>query len=81
MAQVENEYNTREVVVKHGSLPGAVEQAVVQVVLSPHPTHATLVNLATSVLKPGRQVMPVLTEVIYDFIRNRRNIDLDNEAI
>ena len=68
MAQVEN--NTREQALK-GNLPGAVQQGVVRA-LSSHQ------KLATQVLKADRQAMSALTDLIYELIRDRRTIDLDD---
>lgn len=68
MAQVEN--NTREQALK-GNLPGAVQQGVVRA-LSSHQ------KLATQVLKSDRQAMSALTDLIYELIRDRRKIDLDD---
>lgn len=68
MAQVEN--NTREQALK-GNLPGAVQQGVVRA-LSSHQ------KLATQVLKADRQAMSALTDLIYELIRERRTIDLDD---
>ncbi|MCP5230815.1 MAG: type I restriction endonuclease subunit R [Zoogloeaceae bacterium] len=71
MAQVEN--NTREQALK-GNLPGAVQQGVVRA-LSSHQ------KLATQVLKADRQAMSALTDLIYELIRERRTIDLDDMDI
>lgn len=68
MAQVEN--NTREQALK-GNLPGAVQQGVVRA-LSSHQ------KLATQVLMADRQAMSALTDLIYELIRDRRVIDLDD---
>jgi len=68
MAQVEN--NTRDQALK-GNLPGAVQQGVVRA-LSSHQ------KLATQVLKADRQAMDALTELIYELIRSKRSIDLDD---
>lgn len=68
MAQIEN--NTREQALK-GNLPGAVQQGVVRALTSHQ-------KLATLVLKADRQGMSALTDVIYDLIRQRRDIDLDD---
>ena len=68
MAQVEN--NTREQALK-GNLPGAVQQGVVRALTSHQ-------KLATLVLKSDRQAMAALTDVIYELIRERRDIDLDD---
>ncbi len=68
MAQVEN--NSREQALK-GNLPGAVQQGVVRA-LSSHQ------KLATQVLKADRQAMSALTDLIYELIRDRRTIDLDD---
>ena len=68
MAQVEN--NTREQAMK-GNLPGAVQQGVVRA-LSSHE------KLATLVLKSDRQSMISLTDLIYELVRERRNIQLDD---
>jgi len=68
MAQVEN--NTREQALK-GNLPGAVQQGVVRALTSHQ-------KLATLVLKSDRQAMSALTDVIYELIRERRDIDLDD---
>lgn len=68
MAQVEN--NNREQALK-GNLPGAVQQGVVRA-LSSHQM------LATQVLKADRQAMSALTDLIYELIRDRRMIDLED---
>jgi len=68
MAQVEN--NTREQALK-GNLPGAVQQGVVRALTSHQ-------KLATLVLKSDKQAMSALTDVVYELIRERRDIDLDN---
>jgi type I restriction enzyme R subunit len=68
MAQVES--NTREQALK-GNLPGAVQQGVVRA-LSSHQ------KLATQVLKADRQAMSALTDLIYELIRDKRNINLDD---
>lgn len=68
MAQVEN--NTREQALK-GNLPGAVQQGVVRALTSHQ-------KLATLVLKSDRQAMSALTDVIYELIRDHRDIDLDD---
>jgi type I restriction enzyme R subunit len=68
MAQVEN--NTREQALK-GNLPGAVQQGVVRA-LSSHQ------KLATQVLKADRQAMAALTDLIYELIRDRQTIHLDD---
>lgn len=68
MAQVEN--NTREQALK-GNLPGAVQQGVVRALTSHQ-------KLATLVLKSDRQAMSALTDIIYELIRERRDIDLDD---
>ena len=68
MAQVEN--NSREQALK-GNLPGAVQQGVVRA-LSSHQ------KLATQVLKADRQSMAALTDLIYELIRDRRFIDVDD---
>ncbi|MBB5373397.1 type I restriction endonuclease subunit R [Acidocella aromatica] len=68
MAQVEN--NSREQALK-GNLPGAVQQGVVRALTSHQ-------KLATLVLKSDRQAMSGLTDVIYELIRERRDIDLDD---
>lgn len=68
MAQVEN--NTREQALK-GNLPGAVQQGVVRALTSHQ-------KLATLVLKSDRQAMSALTDVIYELIKERRDIDLDD---
>jgi len=67
MAQVES--NTREQAMK-GNLPGAVQQAVVRA-LSSHQ------KLATQVLKSDRQGMSVLVDVVYEMLREGKDIDLD----
>lgn len=71
MAQVEN--NTREQALK-GNLPGAVQQGVVRALTSHQ-------KLATLVLKSDRQAMSALTDVIYELIREHRNIDLDDLGV
>ena len=68
MAQVEN--NSREQALK-GNLPGAVQQGVVRALTSHQ-------KLATQVLKADRQAMAALTDIIYELIRDRRIIDLDD---
>jgi len=68
MAQVEN--NSREQALK-GNLPGAVQQGVVRALTSHQ-------KLATQVLKSDRQAMAALTDIIYELIRDRRIIDLDD---
>ena len=68
MAQVEN--NTREQALK-GNLPGAVQQGVVRA-LSSHQ------KLATQVLKADRQAMVALTDLIYELLRDRQTIQLDD---
>lgn len=68
VAQVEN--NTREQAMK-GNLPGAVQQAVVRA-LGSHQ------KLATQVLKADRQGMAVLNDVVYDLMRHKKLIDLDD---
>ena len=68
MAQVES--NTREQALK-GNLPGAVQQGVVRALTSHQ-------KLATQVLKADRQAMAALTDLIYELIRDKRNIDLDD---
>jgi type I restriction enzyme R subunit len=68
MAQVEN--NTREQALK-GNLPGAVQQGVVRALTSHQ-------KLATLVLKSDRQAMPALIDLIYELLKKRRNIDLDD---
>jgi len=68
MAQVEN--NTREQALK-GNLPGAVQQGVVRA-LSSHQ------RLATQVLKSDRQAMSALTDMVYELIRDKRMIDMDD---
>jgi len=70
MAQVEN--NTRDQALK-GNLPGAVQQGVVRALTSHQ-------KLATLVLKSDRQAMSALTDVIYELIKDRRNIDLDDHS-
>jgi type I restriction enzyme R subunit len=71
MAQVEN--NNREQALK-GNLPGAVQQGVVRALTSHQ-------KLATLVLKSDRQAMAALTDMIYELIRDRRSIDLDNLGV
>ncbi|MHB8392689.1 MAG: type I restriction enzyme subunit R domain-containing protein, partial [Acidobacteriaceae bacterium] len=71
MAQVEN--NTREQALK-GNLPGAVQQGVVRALTSHQ-------KLATLVLKSDRQGMVALTDVIYELIKERRDIDLDDLGV
>jgi len=68
MAQVEN--NNREQALK-GNLPGAVQQGVVRALTSHQ-------KLATQVLKADRQAMSALTDLIYELIRDRRMIDLND---
>ncbi len=71
MAQVEN--NTRDQVLK-GNLPGAVQQGVVRALTSHQ-------KLATLVLKSDRQAMAALTDVIYELIRDQKNINLDDLSV
>ena len=71
MAQVEN--NSREQALK-GNLPGAVQQGVVRALTSHQ-------KLATLVLKSDRQAMAALTDVIYELIRECRDIDLDDLGV
>lgn len=71
MAQVEN--NTRAQALK-GNLPGAVQQGVVRALTSHQ-------KLATLVLKSDRQAMSALTDIIYELIRDQRNIDLDGLSV
>ena len=71
MAQVEN--NTREQALK-GNLPGTVQQGVVRALTSHQ-------KLATLVLKSDRQAMSALTDIIYELIRDERNIDLDDLSV
>ena len=68
MAQVEN--NNREEALK-GNLPGAVQQGVVRALTSHQ-------KLATQVLKADRQAMAALTDMVYELIRQKRSIDLDD---
>ena len=68
LAQVEN--NTREQALK-GNLPGAVQQGVVRA-LSSHQ------KLATQVLKSDKQAMTALTDMVYELIRDKHLIDLDD---
>lgn len=68
MAQVEN--NSREQALK-GNLPGAVQQGVVRALTSHQ-------KLATQVLKADRQAMAALTDLIYELIRDRRTINVDD---
>ena len=63
------ENNSREQALK-GNLPGAVQQGVVRALTSHQ-------KLATLVLKSDRQAMGALTDMIYELIRDQRNIDLD----
>ena len=67
-AQVEN--NTREQALK-GNLPGAVQQGVVRALTSHQ-------KLATLVLKSDRQAMAALTDVIYELLRDRRIINIED---
>ncbi|MDY7576537.1 type I restriction endonuclease subunit R [Actimicrobium sp. CCI2.3] len=71
MAQIEN--NTRSQALK-GNLPGAVQQGVVRALTSHQ-------KLATLVLKSDRQAMSALTDVIYELIRDQRNIDVDAAGV
>jgi len=71
MAQVEN--NPRDQAMK-GNLPGAVQQAVVRALASHQ-------KLATLVLKSDQQAMGVLTDIVYDLIRDKRSIDLDGAEV
>jgi type I restriction enzyme R subunit len=66
IAQVQNNSRAQALM---GNLPGAVQQGVVRALAS----HQAL---ATLVLKADRQGMSALTDVIYDLIRARRDIDL-----
>lgn len=67
MAQVEN--NSREQALK-GNLPGAIQQGVVRSLTSYQ-------KQATQVLKADRQGMATLVDIIYDVIRSKRPLDLD----
>ncbi|GAA5141144.1 hypothetical protein [Thalassotalea piscium] len=53
-----------------GNLPGAVQQGVVRA-LSSHQ------KLATLILKSDRQGMSALTDVIYELLKEDKDIDLD----
>lgn len=66
MAQVEN--NTREQALQ-GNLPGAVQQGVVRALTSHQ-------KLATLVLKSDRQSMGALTDMIYELIRDHKDINI-----
>jgi type I restriction enzyme R subunit len=68
MAQVEN--NTREQAMK-GNLRSAVEKGVVRAMRS----HQVL---ATQVLKADKQGMDALADLIYDLIRTKQSIDMDD---
>ena len=67
MAQVENS-QSRELALK-GNLPGAVQQGVVRALTSHQ-------KLATLLLKSDKQALAGLTDVIYDLLRDRKDIDL-----
>jgi len=64
--------NTREQAMK-GNLPGAVQHAVVRA-LSSHE------KLATQVLKADRHGMAALVDVIYELLRDGKNIELETSA-
>ena len=68
MAQLEN--NTREQAMK-GNLRSAVEKGVVRAMRS----HQIL---ATQVLKADKQGMDALADLIYDLIRTKQSIDMDD---
>lgn len=68
MAQVEN--NSREQALK-GNLPGAVQQGVVRALTSHQ-------KLATLVLKSDSQSMGALTDMIYELIRDRKDININD---
>lgn len=68
MAQVE--HNSREDALR-GTLPGAVADAVVRALTS----HQAL---ATLVLKQDQQSMTALTDLIYDLLKEKQNIDLED---
>jgi type I restriction enzyme R subunit len=67
MAQVET--NSREQALK-GNLPGAVENGVVRAMNSHQ-------ELAQRVLKPDRQAMVALVDLVYDLIHDGRTIELE----
>lgn len=52
-----------------GNLPGAVQQGVVRALTSHQ-------KLATLVLKSDRQSMGALTDMIYELIRDRKDISI-----
>lgn len=68
VAQVEN--NTREQAMK-GNLPGTVQSSVVRAMTSHQ-------KLATLLLKSDKQAMSALTDIVYELIRDKHNIDLDD---
>jgi type I restriction enzyme R subunit len=71
MAQIEN--NTREQAMK-GNLPGVVQDGVVRALTS----HQKLANV---VLKSDRQAMSALIDMIYELLKERRDIDLDDPVL
>ena len=68
MAQVEN--NPKEQALK-GNLPGAVQGAVVRAMSSSN-------SLATILLKSDKQAMGILTNVIYDILKNNRDLPAED---
>jgi type I restriction enzyme R subunit len=67
MAQVEN--NTRDQAMK-GNLPGAVQDGVIRALNS----HEALAML----LKSDRQALNGLTDIVYELLVEKRNINLDD---
>ena len=72
MAQVENS-QSRELALK-GNLPGAVQQGVVRALTSHQ-------KLATLLLKSDKQALAGLTDVIYDLLRDRKDIDVGDLGV
>ena len=72
MAQVENS-QSRELALK-GNLPGAVQQGVVRALTSHQ-------KLATLLLKSDKPAWAGLTDVIYDLLRARKDIDVGDLGV
>ena len=72
MAQVENS-QSRELALK-GNLPGAVQQGVVRALTSHQ-------KLATLLLKSDKQALAGLTDVIYDLLRDQKDIDVGDVGV
>ncbi|SCY34341.1 type I restriction endonuclease subunit R [Microvirga guangxiensis] len=68
MAQVQN--NPKQQALK-GNLPGAVQGAVVRAMSSSN-------SLATILLKSDKQAMGILSNIIYDILKNGRDLPLDD---